>query len=260
MVKALKHILFVTIAVLLVSVSVLLVWARDKYVVPILMYHNIEETEVRKANSVSPESFKRQMQYLRDHGYTVISLHDLVEGIRAGRPAPRKSVVITFDDAYLDNYTEAFPVLKSFAYPAIVFVPSDLVGTPGYVSWEQLMEMQAGGFVAGSHTRHHVYLPDAAVDKQREEIFQSKELLEKRLGEPVLYFAYPSGGFSDEIKDMVREAGYRGACATNRGYARFNEDVYELKRIRPNDDDSELELWAKLSGYYNLFRKSKHPF
>jgi hypothetical protein len=60
---------------------------------------------------------------------------------------------------------------------------------------------------------------------------------------------------------MVRNAGYKAACSTNRGYDRLNRDVYELKRIRfSNKDDSDLTLWWKLNGYYNLFRKAKNPF
>ena len=69
------------------------------------------------------------------------------------------------------------------------------------------------------------------------------------------------GGFSGLIKDSLKNAGYKGACATNRGYDRYNRDVFELNRVRlSNNDDSDFVLWAKLSGYYNLFRKAKKPY
>ena len=239
-------------------------WARDKYVVPVLMYHMVGNQIVDDGdlNSVSPRAFARQMGYLKNNGYQVISLNDLAKGIRKGRMFNRHSVVITFDDGYEDNYTNAFPVLKKYNYPAIVFVISDVVGTPGFMTWEQLKEIDDAGFKVGSHTRRHAYLPDFKDDPSRldDEIINSKKTFEKNLGRSIFYFSYPAGGFSEAVKEVVQKAGYKGACATNRGYDRFNRDVYELRRIRVNEEDSSLVLWAKLSGYYNLFRELKNPY
>jgi peptidoglycan/xylan/chitin deacetylase (PgdA/CDA1 family) len=104
-------------------------------------------------------------------------------------------------------------------------------------------------------------LPDVS-DRARleDEIINSKKLLEKNLQTEVEYFSYPSGGYTEEIKEMVKEANYQGACATNRGYDRFNTGVFELKRIRINDSDSMIVMWAKISGYYNLFRNFKNSY
>ena len=112
----------------------------------------------------------------------------------------------------------------------------------------------------GSHTKTHAYLPDLTPEQWRDEIFASKETLEKHLQRPVLDFSYPVGGFNREIKKLVQEAGYTSAVSTNRGYDRYNRDVFELNRVAANNDDNFGAIrWAKFSGYYNLFREPKSP-
>jgi peptidoglycan/xylan/chitin deacetylase (PgdA/CDA1 family) len=243
----------------LLSWTVFAFTVRDKYVIPILMYHSVMKPESNsELNLVSPQAFDHQMAFLKNNGYQVLTLSDLVEGMHKARMFRRKTVVITFDDGYADNYTNAFPILKKYNFPATVFVISDFVGTEGFMTWDQLKEMDNAGFKVGSHTRRHAYLPSFKDDAILEdEISNSRKIIEKNLGGPIEFFSYPSGGFSDHIISLVKKAGYQGACTTNRGYDRFNLDMYQLNRIRINDDDIDLALWAKLSGYYNFFRKSK---
>lgn len=238
-----------------------LFWLRGQYTVPIMMYHHVEPTESYRTNSVSPENFERQMAYLQAHGFRVLSFDELIQAIRSHSPLPRRSAVITLDDGYADNYENAYGVLRKYQYPAIIFVPTDLINTPGYLTWEQMKEMAAHGITFGSHSRQHTYLPDVPPVQQRDEIFESKRLIEHNLGAPAKYFSYPIGGFTPGVKTMVQEAGYEGAVATNRGHNRLNRDVFELKRIRFGDRDVRPDyLWIKLSGYYNLFRKPKDPY
>jgi peptidoglycan/xylan/chitin deacetylase (PgdA/CDA1 family) len=200
------------------------------------------------------------MAYLKDYGYQVLGFDEFIKLKAASGPAPRKSVVITFDDGYEDNYTNAFPVLKKYGYPAIIFLPTDLIGQKGHMTWEQVAEMSRYGIAFGSHGRRHEYLPDLTVEQQRDEIFESKRILQERLRQTVDYFAYPIGGFNDTIKKMVQEAGYKAAASTNRSYDRYNKDLFELNRIRFGDKDVRNDyLWIKLSGYYNLFREAKNP-
>lgn len=252
----------VAAAVLILAIGGFLFWLSDKHTVPIMMYHQVIYREDPQSNWVSPQNFEWQMAYLAKHNYHVIPLSELVAATKAGRTLPRKSVVITFDDGYENNYFHAYRILKKYGFPAIIFVPSDQVSNAdGYLKWEQIREMIAGGIDIGSHTRTEAYLPDLTVEQQRDEIRESKRILERNLGIPIDYFAYPIGGFSEEIKDITRGAGYKAACATNRGYDPLNKDVYELNRIRFSDKDNRPDyLWIKLSGFYNLFRKAKHPY
>ncbi|MBF0504536.1 MAG: polysaccharide deacetylase family protein [Candidatus Omnitrophica bacterium] len=239
-------------------------WLRDRYVVPIITYHHVGIPSVGKyrLNTVSVDSFKYQMSFLKRHGFEVISFDDLVEGLKKGHTFARNTVVIQFDDGYEDNYTFAFPILKKYNLPAMVFLVSDKIGAPGFLTWDEMREMEKDNFMAGAHTRHHVYLPEVSLAQARDEIAGSKTMIEDHLGHQINYFAYPSGGFSVDIKQIVQEAGYKAAVTTNRGKYYFNEDLYELKRIRMSNTDnrwSGLIMWFKLSGYYNLFREAKDP-
>ncbi len=214
-----------------------------------------------RLNTVSEKSFEYQMNFMKRHGFQVISFDDLVEGIKEGQQFARNTVVLQFDDGYEDNYKYAFPILKKYGFPAMVFLVSDKIGTPGFLTWDQIKEMEKYNFLAGAHTRHHVYLPRLSLAQAQDEIAGSKKMIEDHLGHSIDYFAYPSGGFTEEIKRLVKEAGYKAAVTTNRGKDRFNMDLYELKRIHMNNTDDQysgLILWFKLSGYYNLFRHSKN--
>lgn len=232
---------------------------RAFYVAPILMYHHVASADAPKLHTVSAQRFAWHMAYLKKHNFRVIPLDHVVGMVRNGQAVPHNTVVITFDDGYEDNYTNAYPVLREYKFPATIFVPSELINAEGYLSTAQIKEMMANGIEVGSHTRRHAYLPDLSFEQQKDEIRESKRRMEEILGVEVAYFAYPSGGFSDGIKQMVKDAGYKGACTTNRGRDKFNRDVYELNRIRLSDKDDRLDyVWMKLTGIYNLFRKNKN--
>jgi len=261
--RILKRILLVLVVGLTIGCLGFTFWLRDRYVVPILTYHHVGIPSVSKhrLNTVTALSFKHQMSFLKRHGFQVVSFEDFVEGAKEGRSFNRNTVVLQFDDGYEDNYTYAFPILKKHGFPATVFLVSDKVGTPGFLTWDQIKEMEKYNFVVGAHTRHHVYLPGVSEAQAQDEIAGSKKTIEDHLGHKIDYFCYPSGGFTEEIKNFVQDAGYKAAVTTNRGKNLFNQDLYALKRIRMSTGDdrySGLVLWFKLSGYYNLFRHSKH--
>ena len=260
MLKRFFKIFLVVCISLIVLLGSFVLWVSDKYAVPILAYHNVNYSDKPRLNSVTPENFAKQMAYLHKHGYQVIPFSELVNSIREKKSLPQKSVVITFDDGYEDNYAQAFPVLKQYHFPAIIFIVTDVVGKPGFLTWEQIREMEKSGISFGSHTRLHTYLPSLDKAEQRNQIQVSREILEQQLGHPIEYFAYPSGGFNESIITILKEAGYKAACTTNRGWHQLNDNPYINKRIRiGNNDSCDFFLWAKLSGYYQVFKKWKNP-
>src|ERR1700679_2279971 len=130
-------------------------WLRDRYVVPILTRDHVGVPSGKwRLNTVSSRSFDYQMSFMKRHGFEVISFDDLVEGIKKGHEFNRNTVVIQFDDGYEDNYKYAFPILKKYGFPAMVFLVSDKIGTPDFLTWDELKEMEKYNFLAGSHTRH----------------------------------------------------------------------------------------------------------
>jgi len=187
----------------------------------------------------------------------------LVQSIRDHQHLKGRNVVITIDDGYEDNFKYAYPVLKKFGFPAIIFLATNFIGNDKkFLSWEEVATMSKGGVSFGAHTKTHLYLGNINDEKLiRDEIEGSKRAIEGKLGIPVDYFCYPNGGFNERVKELVVKAGYKGACTTNRGFADFNNDVYELKRIKVTNADmaNPFSFWLKLSGYYNILRKDKNP-
>jgi peptidoglycan/xylan/chitin deacetylase (PgdA/CDA1 family) len=233
---------------------------RFQHHVPILGYHRVGEHRADHVPTVSGAAFERQMAFLAAHRYRVLSLEELASTLEENRPAARKTAVITFDDGYEETYRIAWPLLRRFGFPAIVFVTPSEVGLPGFATWEQLIEMARDGMTIGSHTMHHAYLPHVPSDLLVEEVVESKRVVEVRVGRPVQFISYPIGGFTPQAVRLVQQAGYRAACTTNRAFRAFPLDRFALRRIKMTQRDTNPALlWAKLSGYYDAFRRLKEP-
>jgi len=205
--------------------------------------------------TVSPEAFRRQMEQVAG-GERAVSLKGWVEALREKRRSLGRPVMVTFDDGYLNTYTEAFPVLRRLRMPATLFVATDWVGRRGSLQWEHLREMASQGWTIGSHTKSHAYLPELSPSKREEEIAESKQILEDRLQRPVTLFSYPVGGYTEEIMDAVQRAGYHAACTTNRGNPLLFH-LYRLTRIKMTEVSHPWVVWAKTSGYYEHFKRGK---
>jgi len=226
--------------------------------VPILMYHSISNVDPTNSSLViSRDFFSRQMQYIKEHDYDVISLDKLVRMMREGVDIPQNYVVLTFDDGYRDFYTDAYPVLKKHGFTATIFLTTGYLGKgAGYmpcISWEEAEELAEDDLIdIGSHTLSHHLLPLLSLEEAREEIFLSKQILEERFRKPVTTFCYPAGALDDSIKEIVKEAGYETAVGTayQRGQYK-NDDFYVLKRVFVSNISSHpLVFRFMLSGYF----------
>ena len=258
--KFIRKVLTVFLAAAVLGAGFYLFYLAPRRVVPILMYHSISG-DVSSTLNVAPDNFARQMEFLRDAGYSVISLGELVENIKKGRGYIPKTVVITFDDGYRDNYLNAFPVLSKYDIPATIFLITGYVGeNPDYVNWDQVRLMMKNNIDFGGHTRNNAYLPSVDDPKRlREEVAGCREDIEANTGSEADFFCYPTGGFNEDVKQAVKDAGYKAACTTNRGADRLNRDLYELKRVKVTNSDmtKPMHFRAKLSGYYNAFRSTR---
>jgi peptidoglycan/xylan/chitin deacetylase (PgdA/CDA1 family) len=204
--------------------------------VPILMYHHVgyspANDRIRIGLTVSPADFHAQLGWLQMSGFQAITLRDLYLGLEYGHALPAKPVIITFDDGYQDNYTEALPVLKSFGDKATFFIISGLVGGSDYMDWGELMAAHDQGIEIGSHSVTH---PDLAVVRDGRldwELQESKALIEANLRSPVYFFAYPSGKFDAVTEARAHAAGYLMAVTTNPGVHERNDQLLEIPRIR----------------------------
>jgi peptidoglycan/xylan/chitin deacetylase (PgdA/CDA1 family) len=231
------------------------------YYPPILGYHRVGPHRDDHVPTVTAEAFARQLQWLDSRRMRVVPIEALVAALEAGAPWPRRTVAITFDDGYEETWTVAWPILRRFGFPATVFITPAEVGLPGFMSWEQVGEAARSGMGIGSHTMHHAYLPLVTGPKLPEELAGSKREIEARIERRVDVISYPVGGFTAQVQQLARDAGYRAACTTNRAGANGKGvDRFALRRIKMTDRDVHpLLLAAKLSGYYDCFRQLKQP-
>jgi len=256
--KRLIGILGVVVLVLAVAWG----FIRQQYLLPIAMYHSVAPS-VPEGNRliVSVKTFERQMEFLKEHKYNVISLEEAGELIGNKKKIPARTLVITFDDGYKDNYTYAFPVLRKYNLPATIFIIVNEVGRPDRLSWDQIKEMRDSGLVTfGSHTLSHPFL-ECVEDDQKllEETEGSRRILQEKLGIPVNTFSYPCGRLNARVRECAINAGYKAAVATNPGKKMVNNDIFALKRLRISENSANLFVfWAETSGYYNFIRENRH--
>jgi len=209
----------------------------EEITIPILTYHNFTKDE-GSSYKINIVEFEKQMNYLAIHNYSVISLSELLAGLRAGQ-LPLKPVVITIDDGFKSTFTLAYPVLKKYNFPATLFLYTDFIEkNSNSLTWEEIREMTKNNIEIGSHTLSHCNLLkyrdnenyETYLDRVRREIILSKEIIESKIGGKVNFFAYPYGVYSPIIKDIVIQAGYEGILNANSMSNNFNADPFSLNR------------------------------
>jgi len=256
--KKLTNILLALLAIYIVAGVIIL---KNQYVVPIIMYHYFEPKAASDDMlNVSPETFDKQMRFLKEHKYNVITLEEVGKLISQKKKIPPKTIAITMDDGYKDNYTYAFPVLKKYNLPATIFLIYNEIDRPqnDRLNWPEIKEMQDSGLVTfGSHTLSHPWLTELKSEEDlKNEIYGSKKILEDRLGRKINTFSYPGGFFTDKIKKMVEDAGYKLAVATLPVGKFPNDDVFALKRLRISSNADNLFIFrVEASGYYTAMRE-----
>jgi len=196
----------------------------------VLNYHQVDNKNNPLAVSIS--NFDAQMKFLADSGCITITPEELYAGLNGEIDLPPKPVLITFDDGYIDNYTNAYPILKKYGLRATIFIiPSFISAYPGYMTWEQLKEMDANGITLESHTLTHPKLEELPDDEIRAELLNSKNLLEEQLGHPIEFLAYPTGTYNLHIAGIAKDAGYKGAFTIKYGVVDGGSNFFALERV-----------------------------
>lgn len=205
---------------------------NDNRGVPVICYHSINKDPSRKSPIiVSEEKLRQHLQTIKDAGYTTLTMAELNDYLFKNKPIPEKSVVITFDDGYRDNYNNAFPILKEFNMSATIFVISSYLNRDLYLTSEEIKEMSDYGIDIESHTVSHVKLSTLSYKDQLKELKDSKEVIENITGKSVISVAYPEGKFNINTEKATLEAGYSMGFTIKRGYADRNDKQAELNRI-----------------------------
>lgn len=218
--------------------------SKKPFTIPILMYHSIHSAPNRLC--VSPCELDAQLDYLKNNGYTTVTMSQVIRALHDEDSLPEKSVAVTFDDGYRDNYIEAFPRLRDRHMVATVFIITRKLNTPNGLTTDQVREMNKYGIEIGSHTQHHVDLRNLNKAQLISEIAQSRINLINTIHCPVVSFCYPSGKYTPLAVDEVKQAGYLGAVTTQPGKVNKDSNLYLMPRIRVNGGESLKYFAASL--------------
>lgn len=235
-------------------------WKRPR----VLMYHMVREhIEGAKFNKlrVKPAEFEKQVAWMKAQGFHFVTMQELQQN---WGKHPEKTVAITFDDGYLDNLENAYPVLEKYQAKATIYVVVDrhdrdwstykkahhnsgeLAREPK-LNDEQVRFLAQGALVEiGSHTLTHANL-DKLTDEQRlHELQDSKVQLEQLTQQAVTSFAYPFGIYSQRDVDLAEQAGYHNAVTTKEGIDGLSPDFMQLQRIKISGKDSMFAVKLRL--------------
>ena len=222
----------------------------------ILLYHHIADlpamaSRAQKRWTLSPRKFEAHLEWIASHGFSPITMAQLIAHLKHGVPLPPKPIVISFDDGWKDQYPTAYQSLKKHNFLATFFIVTDSVGHSAFMNWEQLQEMSAAGMDIQPHSLTHPRLTELEGHDLRREIVESKKILENRLNKQVAVFSYPFGSYNDTVIAMVKSAGFEGAVSVsgfNGGYLFRNDQSYTLVRY-PVESDVNLGEIARLKGF-----------
>jgi|SRR5215467_368786 len=228
--------------------------------IPILMYHQVTSRPypALRKYAVTPRAFGAQMNWLTLAGYVPITLDGLLDHRSGHCTLPARPIVITFDDGFQDCVEHAVPILRARGFPAVFYLVAGFVGKTSrwllpergvelpLIDWAAARRLEAAGFQCGSHTMTHPRLANLSTEACREELLESRRLLEDHLGHEVRHLAYPFGSFNENVRALVAEAGYRSASSVRIGLSPQEDDVFALHRVPISGQDSLLDFICRL--------------
>jgi len=206
--------------------------------VPVLCYHKFSKTEDDQM-TVTESTFEEQMRFLKEQGFRVITLDELVNFINFKSQIPQRSVVITIDDGWRSTYEIAYPILERYGYPATLFVYTDMiVGSSSTLSYELIKTMSETGIDIHCHTKTHRNLNRKSEQESFKEYFEAiereltlcREIIKQKLNIKVKYLAYPYGETNPLVIALLIKLGYKGAFTTESNSNAFFVHPYRIGR------------------------------
>lgn len=206
--------------------------------VHVFVYHRFGDNRYPSTN-IALDAFEGQLRLLRDGNWTVLTLGEVVQRLRAATSLPERCAVLTIDDAFDSFLADGVPLLRRFGFPATLFVNTDAIGTPGNATWTQLRQLAASGIEIGNQSASHAYLldrwskesPAHWQERVRADLRRAQDALRVNLGKPAQVFAYPYGEHDPELQALVRAEGFLAAAAQTSGVIGPQSDLYALPRF-----------------------------
>ena len=249
--------------------------------IPVLAYHKIDVGFELGVNSIAPRTFERQMRFLAKQGYTSITVDRLVDAFSDERyrnrdmhkgdydsdsvELPPQPILITFDDGYENFYSYAYPILREHCLTATVFVLAGYIGKLNtwdvrlrfkrsrHLDRKQIQTLFSDGIGIASHGMYHRFLTSCQPAKAKNELEESKSVLEEILNHPIHSFAYPYGSVNAKVVELVKSAGYRIAFGLNPRQEMARSSIYCFPRMAIYRHDTDSSFQAKL-GLFGKYR------
>ena len=230
-------------------------YSNDKGILS-LMYHRFNENKYPSTN-IQMDVFKQQIKIIKKLKYNFYDPRDLEKNFKATKT--EKKILITIDDAFFSFYEVAWPYLKKEAIPFILFVSTKTVGKNGYMTWDQIKELEKETTVyIGNHSHSHKYLVDLKNQEFKNDIDTSSMLFNKNLGYNPIFFSYPFGEYSSSIREYISK-NFKFSFGQHSGVIDNNKDRYELPRFPINEKYGDLKRFEFLVNLYPLQYKVLYP-
>ena len=225
-----------------------------------IMYHRFNENKYPSTN-IKMDIFKQHIDIIQKSNFDFHDPNNFDNQFNI--PKSKKEILITIDDAFESFYIEAWPYLKKNKIPFILFVSTESVGRTGYMTWEQIKEVESKNFAyIGHHSHTHEYLIDVSNEEFILDIEKANKIFLEKLGYIPDLFSYPFGEYSQFMRDYISKH-FKYAFGQHSGVIDLNKDKFELPRFPINEKYGELKRFNSIINYFPLqykkiFPKEKH--
>ncbi len=220
------------------------------------MYHRFNENKYPSTN-IKMDIFKQHLDIIKKSNFNFHNPNNF--GKKFNIPKTKKEILITIDDAFESFYVEAWPYLKKNKIPFILFVSTEPVGKRGYMTWEQIKEIESSDFAyIGHHSHTHEYLIDVGNQEFILDIETANKIFLRELGYVPSLFSYPFGEYSKFMKDYISK-NFKYAFGQHSGVIDLNKDKFELPRFPINEKYGEIKRFKSIINYFPLEYKKILP-
>jgi peptidoglycan/xylan/chitin deacetylase (PgdA/CDA1 family) len=230
-------------------------YSKDNGILSI-MYHRFNETKYPSTN-INMDIFKEHIKIIKNSKYNFLNPNEFEKKFQISKS--NKEILLTIDDGFESFYLEAWPFLKENKIPFILFVSTEAVGKRGYMTWDQIREVDSEDFsLIGHHSHSHEYLIDEDTNNFILDIAKANVIFQKELGSIPNIFSYPFGEYSKFMKDYISK-NFKFAFGQHSGVIDLNKDKFELPRFPINEKYGELKRFKSIINYYPLEYKKLSP-
>ena len=231
-------------------------YSKDEGVISI-MYHRFDESKYPSTN-IQIDIFKKHLEIIKESNFEFYHAKNFKDEFE--KPKQKKKILLTIDDAFKSFYEKAWPILKREEIPFILFVSTEPVGKNGYMTWDQIKEIEKSNFgIIGHHSHTHDYLIDKEYSEFILDIETANKIFFEELGYIPSIFSYPFGEYSNEMAKYISK-NFNISFGQHSGVIDINKEKYELPRFPINEKYGKLERFSSIINYFPLEYKVLKPF